>query len=305
MTLNWLDGKIDPFIRPGAVELQSSLHSQLIKNFANEDAAARFLSSDRVHWRRQAVLRSQHIMGKPISGTVLEIGAGSGWCSSLLSLMPNVNKIYCMDYDPVSVNTLIPQVQTVLSADASKIEKVYGTFNDIKLINELDFIVSIGALHHSENLFVTLSECFKALKPGGWLFATEPAYYDSENNRAILNRYKKEDLNSIAKYGRRAKHEENSDHYYRLCEYTAASYSSKFDTFPFVFDIDGNRNADDRALSERKVGQGFHKNVFFPYFAKDVGNPVFYSLLLMLQKPEDGGCETGHVLSCQGSKSQF
>ncbi|MSO73324.1 MAG: methyltransferase domain-containing protein [Rhodospirillaceae bacterium] len=67
----------------------------------------------------------------------------------------------------------MPQVQKVLGADSSKIQRVFGSFNSIPIENEMDLVVSIGALHHSESLFVTLSECFKALKPGGWLVATE------------------------------------------------------------------------------------------------------------------------------------
>ena len=300
MVLNWLSATDDPFTRPGAVELQSSIHSQLSGSFADEEAAASFLSSDRTYWRQQAVIRSQRVMGKPISGTILEIGAGSGWCSRLLSVLPGVTKIYCMDYDPVAVNVLMPQVQKILSAHTEKIEPVCGTFNSIPLTDELDFIVSIGALHHSENLFATLSESFKALKPGGWLFTAEPAYYDSETNQQIFDRYKKEDPNSIKKYGRPAKHEENSDHYYRLCEFVSASYSAKFDVFPFAFDIDGDRNADDRTLSERRIGQGFHRNVLFPYFAKNLENPVCDRLFLMLRKLADGGRKTGHVLSGLG-----
>jgi hypothetical protein len=135
------------------------------------------------------------------------------------------------------------------------------------------------------------------------LFAAEPAYYDSDTNQQIVDRYKKEDPNSIQKYGRHAKHEENSDHYYRLCEFISASYSSKFDVFPFTFDIDGHRNVDDQTLSERRVGKGFHSNVLFPYFAKNIANPVFDRLFLMLRKPADGGYETGHILS--GSAKQF
>ncbi|MEQ9448162.1 MAG: hypothetical protein RLN70_04540, partial [Rhodospirillaceae bacterium] len=94
MVLNWLDGKDDRFTRPGAVELQSSIHKQLANSFKDAESAAQFLSSDRTHWRQQAVIRSQHVMGKPISGTIREIGAGSGWCSSLLSTLPDVQKIY-------------------------------------------------------------------------------------------------------------------------------------------------------------------------------------------------------------------
>jgi SAM-dependent methyltransferase len=298
--LNWLEGRHDIYTRPEAVGLQSSVHRQLVANFADENAASVFLGSDRSHWRQQAVLKSQLVMGRNFYGTVLEIGAGSGWCSSLLSTAPRVEKIYCTDYDPVSVTTLMPQVQKVLGADSGKIQRVLGSFNSIPLENEADLVVSIGALHHSENLYVTFTECFKALKPGGWLVASEPVYPDSETNAQLMARYKREDAASLKKYGKVTRHEDNSDHYYRFSEFLAAAVSAKFDAFPFVFDLAGSRQADDKVLAERKTATGFFPNILYPYFAKNPANPLYDSLLLVLQKPADGGCDLGHVLSGTG-----
>ena len=298
--LNWLEGRHDIYTRPQAVDLQSSVHRNLIANFADVNAAATFLASDRSHWRQQAVIKSQLVMGRNFAGTVLEIGAGSGWCSSLISTAPRVDKVYCTDYDPVSVQVLMPQVQKVLGADTSKIQRVLGSFNNLPRENEADLVVSIGALHHSENLYVTLGQCFKALKPGGWLVASEPVYPETETNRLLQSRYKKEDPGSIKKYGRVTRHEDNSDHYYRLSEFVTACTSALFDVFPFVFDLTGNRQADDRTLAERKTATGFVPNVLFPYFAKNPANPMFDTLLLVAQKPADGGSDLGHVLSGQG-----
>jgi len=298
--LNWLEGRHDIYTRPDAVELQSSVHRNLVANFADEAAAATFLSNDRSHWRQQAVIKSQLVMGRNFSGTVLEIGAGSGWCSSLISTAPRVDKVYCTDYDPMSVQVLMPQVQKTLGADSSKIQRVLASFNSLPLENEIDLVVSIGALHHSENLFVTMREAFKALKPGGWLVASEPVYPDTETNKQLLARYKKEDPASLKKYGRVTRHEDNSDHYYRLSEFITASTSAMFDVFPFVFDLTGSRHASDSTFAERKAASGFFPNVLYPYFAKNPTNPMFDSLLLVAQKPADGGSDLGHVLSGQG-----
>ena len=302
--LNWLEGRHDVYSRTGAADLQSSIHRGLMNTFKDEAGAAGFLASDRSHWRQQAIIKSQFIMGRTFSGSILEIGAGTGWCSSLLSTLAQVERVYCSDYDAVAVETLMPQVQKVLNAVPEKIQRVYGSFNSIPLENEVDSVVSIGALHHSENLFLTLSECFKALKPGGWLVASEPAYSDAETNRQIEARYKKEDAGSLKKYGKVTRHEDNSDHYYRLSEFIAAAYSAKFDVFPFVFDLAGSRHADDRVLSERKTATGFFPNVLYPYFAKNPANPMFDTLLMVAQKPLNGGCELNHVLSGTGRSWQ-
>jgi SAM-dependent methyltransferase len=298
--LNWLEGRHDVYTRPHAVELQSAVHQALAANFRDENTAAIYMGTDRTSWRQQAIVKSQLVMGRSFSGTVLEIGAGSGWCSSLLSTVPRVDKVYCSDYDSVSVEILMPQVQRALGADTSKIQRVFGSFNSLPLENEIDLIVSIGALHHSENLYVTLTESFKALKPGGWLVASEPTYPDAETNQQVNARYKKVDPTSLKRYGRVTLHEENSDHYYRISEFVTASLSAKFDVFPFVFDLAGSRQANDRTLSERKTATGFFPNILYPYFAKNPANPMFDALLLVLQKPTDGGVDLGHVLSGQG-----
>lgn len=298
--LNWLEGRHDVYTRAGAADLQSTIHRNLMNTFKDEASAATYLATDRSHWRQQAIIKAQFVMGRTYAGTILEIGAGTGWASSLLSTLPQVERIYCSDYDTVAVETLMPQVQKVLNANSAKIQRVFGSFNSIPMENEVDTVISIGALHHSENLFVTLSECFKALKPGGWLVASEPTYPDSETNRQILARYKKEDPSSMKKYGKVTRHEDNSDHYYRLSEFIAAAYSAKFDVFPFIFDLAGSRQADDRALQDRKTGTGFFPNVLYPYFAKNPANPMFDILLLVLQKPVDGGSELKHVLSGTG-----
>jgi SAM-dependent methyltransferase len=295
--LNWLGGDPDVFTRPGAVDLQSALHRNMMTHFADADAAARFLGSDMTHWRQQAIVKAQQVVGRPIGGTILEIGAGSGWCSGLLSFLPTVAHIYCMDYDPVAVSTLMPQVHGAIGANTWKIQRVLGTFNSMPLRGEVDFVVSLGALHHSENLHATLTACFEVLKPGGWLIASEPTYPDNETNASLQARYKREDANALKKYGRAARHEENSDHYYRLSEFIVAGYSAKFDVYPFVFDLSGNRHVDDRTLAERRTASGFHLNVLYPYFAKNPANPMFDKLLYVLQKPSDGGCELGHILS--------
>ena len=294
--LNWLKDSDDPHTRDGAVDLQGKIHEGMIEQLGTPEAASQFIASGRNGWRKEAVVRSQIVMHQPLHGTILEIGAGSGWCSSLLSNLDDVEHVYCLDYDPVSVELLMPLVQKSFGANRSKIDRVLGTFNDMPLSNEVDMIISIGALHHAENLHASLSACFDALKPGGWLFATEPTYFDTEKNADILKMYKAEDPAALRKYGKVTKHEDNSDHYYRISEFIAASYAAKYDVYPFVFDLSGSRHADDECLKTRRTASGFHTNVLYPYFAPNPANPIFDRLMLMLQKPEDGGIDLGHKI---------
>ena len=295
--LNWLDGVQDEHIRDGAIELQSSIHTNMIARFATQDTAVEFMKSGRNAWRYLSLSKIPLVMNRAVEGTVLEIGAGSGWASAIMSQVQTVQKIYCLDYDPVSVEQLMPRVHRVLSPSPDKIERVLGSYNKMPLADEVDLIISIGALHHAESLHRVLEECHKVLKPGGWLFATEPVLPDTENNKSVYDRYKKEDPNSMLKYGRLALHEENSDHYYRISEFVAAAYAARYDVYPFIFDLDGSRHADDSVFRERKTATGFHPNILYPFYAPNVVAPEFDSLFLMLQKPLDGGIGVGHQIS--------
>lgn len=272
----------DQLIRPGAVQLQSELHQRMYTaQFQNAQAARNWLARGRTAWRRKVLEKSSLIMGEPIHGQVLEIGAGTGWASALMSQMPAVQHVDVLEYDPYCVDTLIPQVFKVLNGDVSKAARVYGSFHRIQPTEHYNVIVSIGALHHAEDLEQVLLQCFKALKPGGWLIATEPCEDNDRTHRQIVAKGEKEDPNALRKYGRRTKHKDNSDHYVKLYEWEAAAFWAGFDVWAFTFDTLGDP-AGDGALKNRVTYHGLRKVVMQPYFAKD---GEFDRLLLACQRP--------------------
>jgi len=80
----------------------------------------------------------------------------------------------------VSVDELMPTFFSKYGADEKKITRVIGSYNAMKLKDSsIDCIVSIGALHYSENLESTFAESYRVLKPGGVLIASEPCYVNS------------------------------------------------------------------------------------------------------------------------------
>jgi len=201
----------------------------------------------------------------------------------LLSKKKEVQHIYSLEFDPYCIDDLQPQAFRVLEADESKITRVLGSFNRILLEDELDYVVSIGALHHSANLQQTFEQCYKALKPGGWLIATEPVEFNTTTSRQVKKKAQRVDPNAEKKYGKKTvRHGENGDHYYRLFEYECLADHAGFDVWAFTFDEDGTEE-DGCSIKGLRPYRGFKKTVITPFFSVKKGQ--FDRLLLLCQRP--------------------
>ncbi|MFZ5553424.1 MAG: class I SAM-dependent methyltransferase [Bacteroidota bacterium] len=295
--MKYLDWKIDTDaenIREGAIELRAkTAENMYYKAMDSEKKAHKYVTADRNKWRSAVISKMELVFNKKIHGRVIEIGAGTGWCSALLSKNEPVKEVYVLDYDRYSVEVLMPMVFKNLGADESKLVPVLGSYNKMMCPdNHFDFVISIGAIHHSENLRATFSECYRALAPGGILVATEHCHPDSYTIEASLC-----DDNEVldpsqvkALYGNNemtVKAKDNSDHNYRISEFISASYFAGFDVLPFVFETEGEP-ADDRIFKNPQPFCGYGTRVFYPYFAHDREKPLFDNFLLILQKPVNG-----------------
>jgi SAM-dependent methyltransferase len=277
-------------VREGAQDLQTELHKRIYEPyFASAKSADQFLNSSRVYWRKMVLEKFELFKGSPIGGSVMEIGAGTGWCSAHLSRRPDVERVFAVDYDRYAVHELMPRVFGYANARNEIISRVFGSFNHMPQVHgQIDLVVSIGAIHHSENLMATLKEVYRVLKPGGYFLASEPCEANSLTMKNQIAKAESEDPSSLKKYGRKVKQKENSDHYYRVCEFEAASYWVGMDVWAYVFDEGGTWfGSSDRAFRLRKVYDGYRNCVLRPYFAKKSGGaPVFDRLMLITQKPE-------------------
>jgi len=276
-------------VREGAQELQSELHRRVYEPyFTTAESARTFLESSRVYWRKRMLEKFELFKGAPISGVVMEIGAGTGWCAAHLSRQPSVDRVLAVDYDRYAVDKLMPKVFEYAHAREQIISRVYGSFNHMpQVYGVVDLVVSIGAIHHSESLLATMQEVYKVLKPGGYFLATEPCEPNSLSIAEQCAKADSEDPGSMRKYGRKIKQKENSDHYYRVCEFETAAYWSGLNVWAYVFDEKGSwLKSSDRAFTRRRAYDGYKNVVLRPYFAKrSRGVPVFDRLMLIAQKP--------------------
>lgn len=247
-------------------------------------------SSDLVHWRRGAIRIFELLIGRPISGRVLEIGAGAGWCAGYLSRSPEVSEVYALDYEPYCVGTLMPHVHAQQGADIRKITRVLGSYNVMDSPDGFfHFVVSMGALHHSEALDVTLQECARVMSPGGYLFALERCEPNSLTrerelfleNQILSQEKQRRTYGDTLPSDTVVREKDYSNHYYRLMEYEVCSLRAGLHPDALIFDSSPTPNH--FALGARMLRSllfrstllrsarsytGFSKRVLYPYFAR-------------------------------------
>lgn len=278
------------------------------KIFEDDDLREKWVNSSHISWRRKVLEKVTIVMGKNYEGVGAEIGTGSGMYTAILSIIPSVRKIYAIEYSKECIENLTPLVFEKMGADTSKIVRVLGSFNQMELENDsIDFLFGLGSLHHSEDLSVTARECYRVLKPGGWLIASERARVNTATNAEIeeaLNREwrhsdfcKGETLETSN--GGRITRAKNSEHEPRLCEYEADFARAGFKVHTFIFVPVAGRNyplrfvsyllysiLGDFLLRKRKSTIYHFKVPYYPWFAKNslVGDLSIDPLLLMCQK---------------------
>lgn len=217
--IDWNPHK-DNFTKEGEISLHEKIHQQKFES-------GNFLSNKK---RIKLLEKAENIIGKEISGTIIEIGAGNGYMSVYIAKKRKIDCIYVLECTINGVDLLIRKNFETNNIDDSKYELVLGSFNSIPLVEKFDFVLAFGALHHSSNLQKTLDECYKALKPGGHLIAQEP-YSSDETPNSFFVEMKNKIVNVQGLI--EIKNKLRDDNFYRKCEYLTASYHAGFDNMNF------------------------------------------------------------------------
>lgn len=117
--------------------------------------------------------------GNPAAGDAIDLGSGTGVGAVILSKFDRIKKVYALELSVEFVKQIMPMVFERFDAQVDKIQRVVGDFNHVDLLDgSLDMVLEIGAFHHSEDLDITLKECYRVLKKGGTLIAVDRAWPD-------------------------------------------------------------------------------------------------------------------------------
>ena len=110
--------------------------------------------------------------GIDFSGNVLELGAGTCWFASEISKNNNVINVYALDFAKSIVTKIAPLVMDHAGADAKRIIRIVGDFNQLPFHEKtFDFVVMDAALHHAIRTEAVLEEICRVLKDDGRFLA--------------------------------------------------------------------------------------------------------------------------------------
>lgn len=225
--INW-EPKKDIYLKEGEVSLHETIHKTWYdnKNFSSKQ--------NRIDY----ILRAEKEIDSSISGNVLDIGCGNGYSSIFIAKNRNINQVHSLECDINAVDKLIRGNFQYNNIPEDKYELVLGSFNDIKNKNYYNFVISLGAIHHSGNLFQTMKEINSSLLYGGYFIAHEP-YMDSLTSNAVY--LDKEDNIKNVQGLVNIKESERDDHFFRQCEYLTAFHHSGFEIVRWIELDDPNK----------------------------------------------------------------
>ncbi|MBM3151249.1 MAG: class I SAM-dependent methyltransferase [Chloroflexi bacterium] len=119
------------------------------------------------------------LVGITPAGCAVDMGSGTGVGATILSKYDTTVKIYAVEFSSEFVHHVMPMVFSRFNAQMSKIQRVVGDFNNLEVPDSsLDVVLDFDSFHHSEDLDITLHECFRVLKPGGLILAVDRAWSD-------------------------------------------------------------------------------------------------------------------------------
>lgn len=121
---------------------------------------------------------------------VLDLGAGSCATSFILSKESFVGEVAAADISAARLERMSQETHKVVGGDRSKL-----SFHEIDFNRPLpfgddafDIVVMDAALHHSRNIWETLAEIRRVLKPRGLFVAQREAYTSPLTNRITFKR---------------------------------------------------------------------------------------------------------------------
>lgn len=180
----------------------------------------------------------RNFLKRPLAGTGVEVGAGPLPFSCVLAKRPGVEKMYGIEICQPIVEHLFPKIaEYILGEKREKAVGVVGSFDEMELPDaSVDFVFDFYSLHHSMDINVTLKECARILKPGGFVLCFDkarPDQYTYEDLSGLLdveygNDYKKQfGLPLDQKLTRRL----NGEREYRLSDWRKAFLNNGFQKF--------------------------------------------------------------------------
>lgn len=199
-------------------EKDFKLHNEIHKGMM--DVSPDDIFTPRVNLFKQV----QKALNLTISGKAVDIGCGNGYASIWLAKNMEMDTVYAVEASEAAVAELLPRNIKHHSVEGT-VMPTLASFDDLPFSSEIDYVVSFGALHHSDCLLTTMKSINNALKNGGYLITQEPVMPNETSNQDYIDKY-----NIIEnRYGMTMKNGERNDRFFREAEYLSAAAFSGLD----------------------------------------------------------------------------
>ncbi|TGM60673.1 class I SAM-dependent methyltransferase [Leptospira vanthielii] len=110
----------------------------------------------------------KYVNEKSGDGKLLDLAAGIGWTSSLLSKLGSIKEVHAVEISKHRIGELFEHAVKMMVGSPEKIFRYIGSFYKLKFPNEVfDVIFMSQAFHHSDKPLHLLFECDRVLKKGG------------------------------------------------------------------------------------------------------------------------------------------
>jgi ubiquinone/menaquinone biosynthesis C-methylase UbiE len=163
-----------------AGEEDRKFYSDEIKYFATEEDRNNF----KKHYKtvnsfalavKPRILALDQTLG---SLSILELGAGSCLTSLILRKILGRGSFTCFDISISRMHSLIESVAELTGSSAEGFNFVEGDFTEALPFDDqqFDLVIFDAALHHSRNIWTTLKEARRVVRPGGAVAALREAY---------------------------------------------------------------------------------------------------------------------------------
>ena len=175
---------------------------------------------------------AENILEKLINSntSIVDLGAGIGWTSALLSKLDKVKEVNCVEISKHRIDLLCPKAIEMFKGKPEKIKRYIGSFYSTKFKDESSDIVFMSqAFHHADQPFKLLQETYRILKKEGIVIIIGEPY---KNLFKIFKRF----IYFLIKYRKISfnfrelfpVHPVQGDHIYRVSDYFFISESVGF-----------------------------------------------------------------------------
>jgi len=156
-----------------------------------------------------------------MGSSIVDLAAGIGWTSVLLSKLPNIKEVNAVEISKHRLGSLFEHSVKMLKGDKNKIFRYLGSFYDLKFEDKsVDIIYMSQAFHHADKPLKLLVECDRVLKDSGRIILVGEHYIGAKRiiRKLLVNLIKRSNFTTNF-YELFTPDEELGDHYYRRSDY--------------------------------------------------------------------------------------